>query len=213
MTIRSLIFWLHLIGRRRCRHRGAGDVGHRRPADLREADGGLGRAVAAGRAAVARRRRGCRSRRLIAKVREARPSATPATLTFRANRDEPVTVALGRDGQVLLNAYTGQVLGEGAVGLRAFFRSVTDWHRWLAATGEYRTTGRAVTGACNLAFLVLVVTGAYLWLPEGLDAPAAAQHHLVPPRPARARRATSTGTTRSASGRSCRCLSSCSRRR
>ena len=47
-----------------------------------------------------------------------------------------------------------------------FFRSVTDWHRWLAASGEYRTTGRAVTGACNLAFLVLVVTGAYLWLPK-----------------------------------------------
>jgi uncharacterized iron-regulated membrane protein len=82
-----------------------------------------------------------------------------------------VTVSLGRDGQVLLNAYTGQVLGEGAVGLRGFFRSVTDWHRWLAASGEYRTTGRAVTGACNLAFLVLVVTGAYLWLPKAWKRP------------------------------------------
>ncbi len=77
-----------------------------------------------------------------------------------------MTVSLGRDGQLLLNAYTGAVLGEGAVGLRAFFRSVTDWHRWLAASGEYRATGRAVTGASNLAFLVLVVTGAYLWLPK-----------------------------------------------
>ena len=103
---------------------------------------------------------------LIDKAREARPSATPVTLTLRANRDEPATVALGRDGQLLLNAHTGQILGEGAAGLRTFFRSVTDWHRWLAATGEYRTTGRAVTGACNLAFLVLVVTGAYLWLPK-----------------------------------------------
>ncbi len=52
---------------------------------------------------------------LMARVREARPSASPATLTFRANRDEPVTVALGRDGQLLLNAYTGAVIGEGAV--------------------------------------------------------------------------------------------------
>ena len=43
---------------------------------------------------------------------------------------------------MLLNAYTGAVVGEGAVGLRAFFRSVTDWHRWLAATGEYRATGK-----------------------------------------------------------------------
>ena len=103
---------------------------------------------------------------LVAKVLEAKPTATPATVTVRSGANEPVTVALGRDGQVLLNAYTGQVLGEGAVGLRAFFRSVTDWHRWLAASGDYRATGRAVTGACNLAFLVLVVTGAYLWLPK-----------------------------------------------
>lgn len=103
---------------------------------------------------------------LLANVHDARPSAVPATVTFRADRDEPVTVALGRDGQVLLNAYTGAVIGEGAVGLRTFFRSMTDWHRWLAASGEYRATGRAVTGACNLAFLVLVTTGAYLWLPK-----------------------------------------------
>ena len=103
---------------------------------------------------------------LMASVRQARPSATPATLTFRADRAEPVSVALGRDGQLLLNAYTGQVVGEGAVDLRAFFRSVTDWHRWLAATGEHRATGKAVTGACNLAFLVLVTSGAYLWLPK-----------------------------------------------
>lgn len=103
---------------------------------------------------------------LLEAARNAKPSATPATVTIRADRDAPVSVALGRDGQLLLNAYTGQVLGEGAVGLRAFFRSVTDWHRWLAASGEYRATGKAITGASNLAFLVLVVTGAYLWLPK-----------------------------------------------
>lgn len=108
--------------------------------------------------------------RLVASARQARPSATPATLTFRANRDEPVSFTLGRDGQVLLNAYTGVVIGEGAIGLRAFFRAVTDWHRWLAASGEYRTTGKAITGACNLAFLVLVASGAYLWLPKAWTA-------------------------------------------
>ncbi len=103
---------------------------------------------------------------LLASAKAARPKAEPAAIVVRSDRDEPVTVSLGRDGQLLLNAYTGAVIGEGAVGLRAFFRSVTDWHRWLAASGEYRATGRAVTGASNLAFLVLVVTGAYLWLPK-----------------------------------------------
>jgi uncharacterized iron-regulated membrane protein len=103
---------------------------------------------------------------LLASAWKARPDATPATIIIRADRAEPVTVSFGRDGQLLLNAYTGAVIGEGATSLRAFFRSVTDWHRWLAASGEYRNTGKAVTGACNLAFLVLIVTGAYLWLPK-----------------------------------------------
>ena len=43
---------------------------------------------------------------------------------------------------------------------------MTDWHRWLAATADLRTTGRAVTGASNLAFLFLVLSGAYLWIPR-----------------------------------------------
>jgi uncharacterized iron-regulated membrane protein len=103
---------------------------------------------------------------LLARVRAARPAASPTSLTVSQDHDDPVSVALGRDGQLLVNAYTGQVIGEGAVSLRAFFRSVTDWHRWLAASGEHRATGRAITGACNLAFLVLVVSGAYLWLPK-----------------------------------------------
>lgn len=103
---------------------------------------------------------------LLAYAKAAKPKSEMAAIVVRADRDEPVTVSLGRDGQLLLNAYTGSVIGDGAVGLRAFFRSVTDWHRWLAASGEYRATGRAITGACNLAFLILVVTGAYLWLPR-----------------------------------------------
>ena len=104
---------------------------------------------------------------LMAKVREARPSATPSTLTFRADprraRDRRAWAVTASCCSMPIRA---QVIGEGATGLRAFFRSVTDWHRWLAASGDYRATGKAITGACNLAFLVLVVTGSYLWLPK-----------------------------------------------
>ena len=38
---------------------------------------------------------------LVAKVLEVKPSATPATVTVRSGANEPVTVSLGRDGQVL----------------------------------------------------------------------------------------------------------------
>jgi uncharacterized iron-regulated membrane protein len=91
--------------------------------------------------------------------------APPVTLTVRADREAPIEMVAGTR-MLFLDAYTGEVRGEGAKGLRAFFRSVTDWHRRLAATGEYRDTGRAITGAANLLFLVLVLSGMVIWMPR-----------------------------------------------
>lgn len=104
---------------------------------------------------------------LLARVREAR-SGSPATFTLRADPSAPAEVGFGREGVVFVNPYTGEVFGEGSRSVRAFFHVVTDWHRWLGASGEGagRSVGRAVTGACNLAFLFLVVSGFYLWWPR-----------------------------------------------
>ncbi len=66
-----------------------------------------------------------------------------------------------------MNPYTGELLGKGDQEVRKFFRVVTDWHRWLGASVESRATGRAITGASNLAFPFLVGTGFYLWWPRG----------------------------------------------
>jgi uncharacterized iron-regulated membrane protein len=93
-------------------------------------------------------------------------SGTPTSLTLQSDPAAPATVSFGRERMLYVNPYTGQALGEGSVRVRAFFRGVTDWHRWLGAGGERRALGRAVTGACNLAFLLLVVSGLYLWLPR-----------------------------------------------
>jgi len=103
---------------------------------------------------------------LIARVREQRPDLNVGTVTMRADTDAPVSVAAGRDDMVYVNAYTGAVLGSGSPEVRGFFRSVTDWHRWLAMAGEQRTVGRAITGFSNLFFLGLVVSGFYLWWPR-----------------------------------------------
>jgi uncharacterized iron-regulated membrane protein len=43
---------------------------------------------------------------------------------------------------------------------------IVDWHRWLGMEDEGRATGKAITGACNLAFFWLAVTGVYLWWPQ-----------------------------------------------
>ncbi|HEX8832063.1 MAG TPA: PepSY-associated TM helix domain-containing protein, partial [Longimicrobium sp.] len=90
----------------------------------------------------------------------------PTALTWRAGRDMPVQVAFGRERTVFASAYTGEVLGQGGTGVRAFFRKVTDLHRWLGAGEERRPLGKAITGASNLAFLFLVVSGFYLWWPS-----------------------------------------------
>ncbi len=72
----------------------------------------------------------------------------------------------GRGDTLLLNAYTGEVLEEGSAGMRQFFRSVTNWHRWLGVNGEGRDKARSITGWANLGFLFIVVSGMYLWLPR-----------------------------------------------
>lgn len=80
----------------------------------------------------------------------------------------PVKVAFGREGALLLDPYRGTVLGSGDQAMRASLSTITAWHRWLGATDEGRDTAKAITGASNLAFLVLVLTGAILWFPRRL---------------------------------------------
>ncbi|MEZ5491151.1 MAG: PepSY-associated TM helix domain-containing protein [Gammaproteobacteria bacterium] len=83
------------------------------------------------------------------------------------NRDPaaPVILSAGRSGRLHLNPYTGTVHESVDDRLDRFFSAVTGWHRWFNVTGEGRSTARAVTGAANLLFLFLVLSGIYLWLP------------------------------------------------
>jgi len=103
---------------------------------------------------------------LLARVRATRLVGDPNAIAVRRDPAAPVALTVGQGVVAYADPYTGRLLGRGDPGVRAFFRSVTDWHRWLAASGEYRATGRAVTGAANLAFLFLVLSGAYLWIPR-----------------------------------------------
>ena len=103
---------------------------------------------------------------IIAKAREAKPGAIPSNITLQNEADAAALVALGRDGQVFVNPYTGEITGEGAKSVREFFRTTTDLHRWLALSGDGRAVGKAITGACNLAFLFLAISGFYIWFPR-----------------------------------------------
>jgi uncharacterized iron-regulated membrane protein len=103
---------------------------------------------------------------LVDAVRVSEPEFEATSITLSADPAAPVSVGAGRAGSRYVNAYTGEVLGEGATRLRAFFDAVTGWHRWFNVDGESRAPWRAITGASNLVFLFLILSGIYLWLPR-----------------------------------------------
>lgn len=102
---------------------------------------------------------------LVANAQQAK-QGKPTAVRWRNSESAPVEVVFGREGSVFLDGYTGAVLGTGAEGMRAFFREVTNWHRWLAREGDARERGKSITGAANLLFLFIVVSGFYLWFPR-----------------------------------------------
>ncbi len=92
----------------------------------------------------------------------------PSNIIVRSDRFAPVAVALGREHTVFVNPYTGAVLGEGATRLRGFFEANRSLHRWLLLKGDARDRGKAITGAANLIFLFIVLSGLILWIPRRL---------------------------------------------
>jgi uncharacterized iron-regulated membrane protein len=103
---------------------------------------------------------------LIARVLAAEANAAVTSITLRSGAAEPATVVLAPNRALLVDPSTGAVLGEGSRRMRAFFRAVTDLHRWLALAGSSRPTGKAITGWSNLLFLFIVCSGIYLWFPR-----------------------------------------------
>lgn len=94
------------------------------------------------------------------------PDFAPTAVIVDVDPTAPATVSAGRGRTLFVNPYSGVVLGEGAVDLDAFFGAVTGWHRWFNVQGDDRAFWRAITGASNLAFLFLILSGIYLWLPR-----------------------------------------------
>jgi uncharacterized iron-regulated membrane protein len=99
-------------------------------------------------------------------VAHARPDSSPTSVTLSRDPLAPLVVTAGRNRSLFVNRYTGNVAEPAGQRARAFFEAVEGWHRWLNVTGDRRAIARGVTGACNLAFLFLVLSGVYLWLPR-----------------------------------------------
>lgn len=103
---------------------------------------------------------------------QAKRAGKPSAVRWRSDVDAPVEVIFGNSGSVFINAYTGAVLGNGADGLRDFFRKVGGIHSNLALSGSLRPIGAKVVTLSNFAFLFLIISGFFLWWPRNWSASA-----------------------------------------
>ena len=110
---------------------------------------------------------------LLAKAKDAAtdPDAESAPrvtgVTVSSDPRDAVAVNFGRElGVYYVNQYTGETRVPATTRTHDFMHLMEDWHRRLAATGEHRETGRAITGASNAAFLFLALSGLWIWWPR-----------------------------------------------
>ncbi len=106
-------------------------------------------------------------RALLARVREKEPATRLTGLTVSADPTAAIALTLGRDNVYYANPYTGELNKRVTTPLHDFMHLMEDWHRFLGFGGaSTRPVGKAITGACNLAFLFLALSGLYLWWPR-----------------------------------------------
>ena len=107
---------------------------------------------------------------------------TATSMSYRSDPRAPVRVHEGQDRYARVNPYTGQLLTTGPGGLERFFEGVHNWHRWFHVSRGSVRRARAVTGAVNVAFLFLLLTGPILWLPRPVTRRSLANVILFRPR-------------------------------
>jgi uncharacterized iron-regulated membrane protein len=90
---------------------------------------------------------------------------TPTELVLRNKLNAPVEARYGRMRTLFLDPWTAEILGEPSANLRGFFGGVERIHRSLGL-GMQNPTGRGITGAANIIFLFMLLSGMYLWLPS-----------------------------------------------
>ena len=104
---------------------------------------------------------------LLQRVRENQPDARPTNLTIAADPTATVAITFGRDSVYYASPYTGELHKPVSTRMHDFMQLMERWHRFLGFSGESsRPVGKAITGACNAAFLFLAVSGLYLWWPR-----------------------------------------------
>lgn len=107
---------------------------------------------------------------ILKSVRRANPDTAVSGVVVYSDPAAATMVMMGRDKPaVFANPVTGELKEQNAAGVRAFMKFALELHRWLALGGDGKAVGQLVTGSCALAFLVLSLSGLWLWWPRDLS--------------------------------------------
>lgn len=102
---------------------------------------------------------------IISKTRESFGEKKLSGVSISSDPSKSVTINFGKEGMLYVNPYTAQIIGKESK-TQEFLEQVEVWHRWLGLQDEMRPVGHNIKGACNAAFLFLVISGFYLWWPK-----------------------------------------------
>ncbi|KGJ90923.1 PepSY-associated TM helix domain-containing protein [Colwellia psychrerythraea] len=107
------------------------------------------------------------------------PTKKTAEVVLENQPNAPIIVKDGRKKVAYLNPYTGAEMAVPGQGTKIFFSKLRAFHRWLTLDGKFSETGRWVNGIANVIFLILILSGLYLWLPKRFKARAFKQRLIL----------------------------------
>ena len=99
-------------------------------------------------------------------IAQSYPTKKIAEIVVENQLSAPIIVKDGRKKVAYLNPYTGAEMAIPGQATKTFFSKLRAFHRWLTIDGKFSETGRWVNGIANIIFLVLILSGLYLWLPK-----------------------------------------------
>lgn len=94
------------------------------------------------------------------------PTKKAPQIVLLNEESAPIMVKDGRKTVAYLNPFTGAEIAKLGDETKNFFSKLRAFHRWLTLDGKFSDMGRLVNGVANLFFVVLILSGLYLWLPK-----------------------------------------------
>lgn len=103
---------------------------------------------------------------ILSRVQESDTEIKPSSIMMTNQPRASWRIGLGRDVTLYVDPYTGEIMGSSNRTVTEAMSRLREWQRWLALSGEQRHAGRAITGASNMFFLFLALSGIYIWMPS-----------------------------------------------